>query len=74
MLFGRILQLKEDNMRYIRAIVFFSSTLLLYLGLPLIGWGIDDLQGFFTLYPRLGYAVLIAFFGLAVGYQAIDAP
>jgi protein-S-isoprenylcysteine O-methyltransferase Ste14 len=61
-------------MKYLRAVAFFFSTLLLYLGLPLLGWGIDDLGGFFSLYPRLGYATLIAIFGLVVGYQAIDAP
>jgi len=36
--------------------------------------GIDDLAGFFSLYPRLGYAVLVVILGLVAGYQAIDAP
>lgn len=65
---------KEDGMNYMRAFASFLITLIVYLGLPLLGWGINDLPGFFFLYPRLGYAVLLVVIALAVGYQAIDAP
>ena len=61
-------------MKYLQAIASFIVTLLVYLGLPLLGWGINDLPGFFSSYPRLGYAVLLMFLALAVGYQAINAP
>lgn len=61
-------------MKVIRGIGFFLGTLAIYLGVPLLGWGIDDLGGFFSLSQRSGYAVLIIAFGLAVGYQAINAP
>jgi protein-S-isoprenylcysteine O-methyltransferase Ste14 len=61
-------------MKYLRAVASFLITLIVYLGLPLLGWGINDLPGFFFLYPRLGYAVLMVVLALAVGYQAIDAP
>ncbi len=61
-------------MKYLQAVAYFLVTLIVYLGLPLIGWGIDDLQGFFFLYPRSGYALLIVVLALAIGYQAIDAP
>ena len=54
--------------------MFFITTLVMYLGLPLLGWGIDDLEGFFSLDQRLGYAVSIGVLGLAVGYQALDDP
>ena len=46
----------------------------MYLGIPLLGWGVNDLCGFFSIYPRLGYAVLVFALSLAAGYQAIDAP
>jgi len=59
-------------MKYLRAVQFFVGTPLLYLAPPLLGWGIDDLAGFFSLYPRLGYAVLVVILGLVAGYQAID--
>jgi len=65
---------KQDAMKYLRAVVMFINTLVMYLGLPLLGWGIDDLGGFFSLDPRSGYALLVVACGFAVGYQAIDAP
>ncbi len=58
-------------MKYLRAVGMFLSTTLIYLGLPLLGWGLDDLQGYFSLYQRLGYAVIVVAFGLAIGYQAL---
>ncbi len=58
-------------MKYLRAVAFFFSTLVLYLGLPLIGWGLDDVEGFLSSLPRLGYAAIVAVFGLVVGWQAI---
>jgi protein-S-isoprenylcysteine O-methyltransferase Ste14 len=64
----------KKTMKVLRGIGFFLSTLAIYLGVPLLGWGIDDLGGFFSISQRSGYAVLIIAFGLAVGYQAIDAP
>jgi protein-S-isoprenylcysteine O-methyltransferase Ste14 len=61
-------------MKYVRAVLFCLYTLILYLGLPLLGWGLDDLRGFFAFYPRLEYAAVVVGFGLVVGYQAIDSP
>ncbi len=58
-------------MKYLRAVAFFLSTVILYLGFPLFGWGLDDVQGFMAAPPRLGYAALVAAFGLAVGWQAV---
>ena len=65
---------RGGHVKYLRAVGFFFGTLGIYLVPPLLGWGIGDLRGFFSLYPRLGYAVLVAVLGLAVVYQAIDAP
>jgi protein-S-isoprenylcysteine O-methyltransferase Ste14 len=59
-------------MKYLRAFVFFLATTLIYLGLPLLGWGLDDLHGFFSLAPRTGYALSVALFAAAVGVQAIS--
>ena len=61
-------------MKYLRAAQFFVGTLAIYLVPPLLGWGMDDLRGFFSLHPRLGYAALVVILGLVAGYQAIDAP
>jgi protein-S-isoprenylcysteine O-methyltransferase Ste14 len=57
-------------MKLLRSILFCLSTLLLYLGLPLLGWGLDDLGGFFSLTSRVGYALAVGLFGVAVGVQA----
>lgn len=59
-------------MKSLRTIQFFVGMPLIYLAPPLLGWGIDDLAGFFSLYPRLGYAVLVAILGLVAGYQAME--
>ncbi len=61
-------------MKYLRAVAFMLATVLMYFGLPLLGWGVTDLGGFLSAAPRLLYAGLVIAFGLAVGVQAIDAP
>ena len=60
-------------MKYLRSFVFFLATALLYLGLPLLGWGLDDLRGFFSLAPRLGYALSVAVFAAAIVFEIIAA-
>jgi protein-S-isoprenylcysteine O-methyltransferase Ste14 len=61
-------------MKYLRGLGYFLSTILLYLGVPLAGWWFADLQGFFSVAYRTGYAGVVIIFSLAVGIQAIDAP
>jgi protein-S-isoprenylcysteine O-methyltransferase Ste14 len=61
-------------LRALRSLGFFVNTVLMYLGLPLLGWGFDDLSGFFSLSQRLAYGLLVGVLGIAVGYQAFDAP
>jgi protein-S-isoprenylcysteine O-methyltransferase Ste14 len=56
--------------KLIRAVTFFIATLLIYLGVSLLGWGFDDLMGYFSQAPRLWYAVTVGLFSLAVGVQA----
>jgi protein-S-isoprenylcysteine O-methyltransferase Ste14 len=57
-------------MKFLRLILFFITTLLIYLGVPLLGWGLGDLVGFFSSAPRFGYALVVGLFSLAVGVQA----
>ena len=61
-------------MKYLRGVSFSLTTLAMYLGIPVFGWGVTDLPGFFSASPRLGYAVFVAILSLATGYQAIYAP
>ncbi|MBN1428543.1 MAG: isoprenylcysteine carboxylmethyltransferase family protein [Anaerolineae bacterium] len=61
-------------MKLARGIGSFLLTLVIYLGLPLLGWGLDDLPGFFA-YPHLfTYAISIAAFGVVAAYQMITSP
>jgi protein-S-isoprenylcysteine O-methyltransferase Ste14 len=46
----------------------------MYLGVPLLGWGFDAVPAFFAFAPRLGYALVVTLFSLAIGWQGIDNP
>ncbi len=61
-------------MRILRGIGFFISTILIYLGTILLGWGLTELDSYFSVSPRLGYALIILIVGIGVGCQAVDAP
>jgi len=60
-------------MKTLRSVLFFTATLLLYLGVPLLGWGLGDLVGFFSVAPRMGYGIAVCLFSLAVGIQAFGS-
>jgi len=55
-------------MKIVRSIMSFLYTLAIYVGLPILGWGLDDLPGFFAFPQLVGYAITIAAFGLLAGY------
>ncbi len=57
-------------MRFARAILYGIATLLMYLGIPLLGWGLGDISGYFSNLPRLGYAIVVGLLSLAIGIQA----
>jgi protein-S-isoprenylcysteine O-methyltransferase Ste14 len=61
-------------MKVLRSLGFCFNTLVIFLGVPLVGWGIDDFSGFFSLSQRSGYAVLVVMLGIAAGYQAFNNP
>src|SRR6266508_4193405 len=58
-------------MRYLRAFQYLLIPLIPLIGLPLLGWGIDDLRGFLSIYPRLGFVLAAAIPGLAEAYYVI---
>jgi protein-S-isoprenylcysteine O-methyltransferase Ste14 len=55
--------------KLLRAVSVFLTTGLMYLGLPILGWGLDGLRGFFADGPRLGYALAVAALGIGVAWQ-----
>jgi protein-S-isoprenylcysteine O-methyltransferase Ste14 len=58
-------------MKYLRAFRYLLIPLIPLIGLPLLGWGIDDLRGFLSIYPRLGFVLAAAIPGLAEAYYVI---
>jgi len=56
-------------MKIARSLGSFLYTLAIYVGLPILGWGLDDLPGFFSFLQLIGYSVSIAAFGLLAGYM-----
>ena len=59
--------------KVIRSLLFCLATLLLYLGWPLLGWGLASISQFFVSPPRIGYAFTVVLFSLAVGIQAYSS-
>jgi protein-S-isoprenylcysteine O-methyltransferase Ste14 len=47
---------------------------LVFLVIPLIGWGLADMPGFFSRPQRLAYALIIESLAVAVCIQSIRAP
>jgi hypothetical protein len=61
-------------MKYFRGLSYVFGTMAIYLGLPLLGWGIGGVRAFMAFAPRLGYAAVVVLFAVAVGWQGIDNP
>jgi protein-S-isoprenylcysteine O-methyltransferase Ste14 len=64
----------ENGMRILRSFGFFVSTIVMYLGIPLVGWGLGNLRGFFSVGQRLGYALIVLVLGVAVAWQTFTSP
>lgn len=60
-------------MKIMRGIASFFYTLVIYVGLPILGWGLDNLPGFFYIPQFAAYSISIAAFGLLAGY-AVQRP
>jgi protein-S-isoprenylcysteine O-methyltransferase Ste14 len=61
-------------MRMVRGAGFVCTTILIYLGPPLVGWGLDDVHGFVSLAPRAGYALIVVALAVAVAAVGMDSP
>jgi protein-S-isoprenylcysteine O-methyltransferase Ste14 len=60
-------------MKYSQAFRYFLIPIIPLLGLPLLGWGIDDLRGFLSIDPRLGFVLAAAIPGIAEASYVIKA-
>lgn len=61
-------------MKYLSAAGLFVFTLLVYFGIPLMGWGIADLKGFLNEPARLAFLILIVLFAILAFYQGLVIP
>jgi len=58
----------------VKAVGYALTTVLMYLGVPVVGWGLGDIAGFFESGPRTGYAIVVALVGAGIGWQSLDTP
>lgn len=61
-------------MKLLRSIGYFVSTLFVYLGITLLGWGIPHLSQFFASAERSIYSIVVTLFSLMIGIQAYENP
>ncbi len=61
-------------MNYTHAVLHFMFTLVIYLGLPLLGWGLGDLKGFTSDPARMGFALLTGLGAILAAHQGMVVP
>jgi hypothetical protein len=60
--------------KHLRTLQYFVWTVVMFVGLPLLGRGIDDLGGFFARSARAGHAPLAAACALAIAGMVVAVP
>ena len=60
--------------RVLRSLQYGVGTLVIYLAVSLLGWGLGDLAGYFGLAPRVAYAAEVLLLAGVAGYQGTIAP
>lgn len=60
--------MKKPCMKIVRSIASFLYTLAIYIGLPLVGWGLEHLSEFFSSLQLIGYSISIIGFGVLAGF------
>jgi protein-S-isoprenylcysteine O-methyltransferase Ste14 len=66
--------MKAQKLNYAHGILHFFFTLLVYLGLPLLGWGLGDIRGFFSEPARLGMAAFVGLSAILAAWQGMVIP
>ena len=57
-------------MKYLTSLGLITFGLVAFLGLPLVGWGLGDIQGFLSHPVRLAFAAVIVLQSVFFGYRA----
>jgi len=66
--------MQTRKLNYAHGIVHFFFTLVFYLGLPLAGWGLGDLKGFFSDPARMGLALFVLLSAFLAVWQGMVIP
>lgn len=61
-------------MNALRGAAFVLLGVAMFLGLPLLGWGVGDLMGFFSHPARFAYAILVAVHSVVLVIVALRIP
>lgn len=64
---------ENDGASPVKALGYALTTVLMYLGVPVAGWGLGDVPGFFASGPRVGYAIVVTILGAGIGWQSLDS-
>ncbi len=66
--------MKSSSLNYAHGILHFIFTLIVYVGLPLAGWGFGDAGGFFAEPARLGLSVFGGVSAFLAAWQGMVIP
>jgi protein-S-isoprenylcysteine O-methyltransferase Ste14 len=66
--------MKTPKLNYVHGILHFFITLIVYLGLPLAGWGLGNIPGFFSDPARLGLALFVLVSAILAAWQGMVIP
>lgn len=66
--------MKTLKLNYYHGILHFFFTLIVYVGLPLSGWGLSDAGGFFAEPARLGLSILGGVSAILATWQGMVIP
>ena len=66
--------MNKPKLNYAHGLLHFVLTVLLYVGLPLAGWGLGDARGFFSDPARLGLSIFGGVSAILAAWQGMVIP
>ncbi len=66
--------MKKPEINYAHGLLHFILTLVVYVGLPMVGWGLGDLRGFLAEPARLGMSIFGCASAILAAWQGMVIP
>ena len=66
--------MKKPEINYAHGLLHFILTLVVYVGLPMAGWGLGDARGFFADPARLGLSIVGGVSSILAAWQGMVIP